>query len=296
MSHPYDPRGQGPPPAGGGPPGYPQTRGYSGQSPHHQQTQINPLATRPPTPTTAPPGPFAGTPPYAATGVDVYGNPVGAPPPGGPVGPAPGLTTNPLAVPALVTAFLVAPIGIILGHLSLAQINRRREDGRPIAIAALAVGYLLTLAAIVGLVLALIPGGPFDTTRDDPTVAATTPTVVTTQTTTTTTTTTTSYPTYSSPSSLTFVDTVTTPPGYTPNPGDSIANTIRTTGVGGCLHKETTGTTIDVLYRASCSSQNANYRVLRRTDVTTDCAGGDWVRTRANSYYNRDVVLCLEQL
>ena len=53
-------------------------------------------------------------------------------------GPRP---TNPMAIAALVSSLVLAPLGIIFGHISLSQIKRTGEDGRGLAIAGLAIGY-----------------------------------------------------------------------------------------------------------------------------------------------------------
>lgn len=69
--------------------------------------------------------------------------------------PRPGVT-NSMAIAAFVCAFLVAPLGIVFGHIALSQINRTGEDGHGLAIAGLVIGYfwtgllLLWLIAIVG--------------------------------------------------------------------------------------------------------------------------------------------------
>lgn len=49
--------------------------------------------------------------------------------------------TNTLAILALILAFTVYVAGIIVGHVSLAQIRRTGERGRGLAIAALIIGY-----------------------------------------------------------------------------------------------------------------------------------------------------------
>ena len=91
------------------------------------------------------------------------------PPSGMPGPPEPG--TNVLAVAALVLAvgnvvfgsflgfFLplvpaaVSLLVVILGHLSLAQIRRRGEDGRAVALAALGIGYLCLAGVLAILAL-----------------------------------------------------------------------------------------------------------------------------------------------
>jgi peptidyl-prolyl cis-trans isomerase B (cyclophilin B) len=59
--------------------------------------------------------------------------------------------TNAMAIAALVSAFVVAPLGIVFGHIALSQIRRSDEDGRGLAIAGLVLGYVFT-----GLYLLLI--------------------------------------------------------------------------------------------------------------------------------------------
>ena len=64
-------------------------------------------------------------------------------------GYAPPRRTNAMAVASLVASFIVAPLGIVFGHISLWQIRRSGEDGRGMAVAGLAVGYVLTVATAV---------------------------------------------------------------------------------------------------------------------------------------------------
>ncbi|MCV7168723.1 peptidylprolyl isomerase [Mycobacterium manitobense] len=61
-----------------------------------------------------------------------------------------------MAIAALVCAFLFAPLGIIFGHISLAQIKRTGEDGRGLALTGLIVGYVATALSIVFLVLMVL--------------------------------------------------------------------------------------------------------------------------------------------
>jgi peptidyl-prolyl cis-trans isomerase B (cyclophilin B) len=67
--------------------------------------------------------------------------------------PAPGLgqRTNGLAIGALVSSLFIAPLGIILGHLALSQIQRTGEGGRGLAIAGLVIGYVWTGLVVVFL-------------------------------------------------------------------------------------------------------------------------------------------------
>jgi peptidyl-prolyl cis-trans isomerase B (cyclophilin B) len=79
------------------------------------------------------------------------------PPPGNdwwgqPPQPAPGFyppyppprQTNSMAIVALVSALVFAPLGIVFGHISLSQIRRSGEDGKGMAIAGLVIGYIFT--------------------------------------------------------------------------------------------------------------------------------------------------------
>lgn len=64
--------------------------------------------------------------------------------------------TNSLAIASLVCAFVLAPLGVVFGHMSLAQIKRTGEQGRGLAIAGLIVGYLVIVAAIVVVVVSVV--------------------------------------------------------------------------------------------------------------------------------------------
>jgi hypothetical protein len=66
--------------------------------------------------------------------------------------------TNVLSIVSLVTSILgFAIVPIILGHISLGQITRTREQGRVMAIIGLVIGYLtLTGYLVVILVAAII--------------------------------------------------------------------------------------------------------------------------------------------
>ena len=60
--------------------------------------------------------------------------------------------TNSMAIASLISAFLVAPLGIVFGHISLSQLKRSGEDGRGLAIAGLVVGYVLTALTVITIV------------------------------------------------------------------------------------------------------------------------------------------------
>lgn len=88
----------------------------------------------------------------SAEGPPAYRNVVQPPYVGGPQ-----RGTNGTAIAALVLALLFAPLGIILGHIALAQIKRSGEGGAGLAKAALIIGYILVLPALIALlVLAVV--------------------------------------------------------------------------------------------------------------------------------------------
>ncbi|MCU1440813.1 MAG: hypothetical protein JWP85_1810 [Rhodoglobus sp.] len=59
---------------------------------------------------------------------------------------------NRLSVVALIAAFLLPLVGIVLGHLALRQIEQTGERGRSVAVAATALAYLITVGATIGIV------------------------------------------------------------------------------------------------------------------------------------------------
>lgn len=63
--------------------------------------------------------------------------------------PPPAGKTNTLAIIALIASFFISIVGVVLGHIALSQIKRTGEGGRGLAIAALVIGYLGILFAII---------------------------------------------------------------------------------------------------------------------------------------------------
>jgi hypothetical protein len=59
---------------------------------------------------------------------------------------------NTMAVIALVAAFVVSPLGAILGHVALNQIKTSGEGGRLAAVWALVLGYLGTIGYVIGII------------------------------------------------------------------------------------------------------------------------------------------------
>ncbi|MGB3486216.1 MAG: peptidylprolyl isomerase [Mycobacterium sp.] len=66
--------------------------------------------------------------------------------------PEPQPKTNGLAVASIFSAVLLAPLGVIFGHISLWQIKRSGEDGRGLAVAGLIVGYSMTVVMVAAVV------------------------------------------------------------------------------------------------------------------------------------------------
>jgi hypothetical protein len=64
--------------------------------------------------------------------------------------------TNGYAITALVSSFVIAPLGIVFGHLALRQIARTGEQGRGLAIGGLVIGYLGTAIAGVWVIAATV--------------------------------------------------------------------------------------------------------------------------------------------
>jgi Domain of unknown function (DUF4190) len=109
-----------------------------------------------------------GTEPF---GSSPYGSPTPTP------APAPSGEMNTLATLSIVFAFVFAPVGVVLGHVALAQISRRGERGRDRALIGLTLSYLFMLFAVVALIVWLIIGGG---PKSSPTQATPSGTVITT--------------------------------------------------------------------------------------------------------------------
>ena len=91
-----------------------------------------------------------------------YGAPNAAPVAGQPQAGQPSYTyqntapTNTLAILSLIAAFVVAPAGIVLGHLALGQIRRTGEQGNGLAKAGLILSYIFTGLWVIGIVIWII--------------------------------------------------------------------------------------------------------------------------------------------
>ncbi|HXL62008.1 MAG TPA: DUF4190 domain-containing protein, partial [Mycobacterium sp.] len=117
-------------------------------------------------------------------GTEPFGSsPYGSPTPT--TAPAPSGEVNTLATLSIVFAFVFAPVGVVLGHLALAQISRRGERGRDRALIGLTLSYVFILFAVAALIVWLIIGGgpkssPTQATPHRTTVATPSPSVSTT--------------------------------------------------------------------------------------------------------------------
>jgi hypothetical protein len=74
---------------------------------------------------------------------------------------------NTLAVLSPVCAVVFPPVGAVLGHLALLQMRRSGEPGRTAAIWGLILGYLLTAALVLGLLVWAV-SKPAETVRSAP--------------------------------------------------------------------------------------------------------------------------------
>jgi hypothetical protein len=178
--------------------------------------------------------------------------------------------TNGMAIASLVASLLVAPLGIVFGHISLHQIKRSGEDGKGLAIAGLVIGYLATVGAIIGLVFVVAMMA----------VVGSAVHRISTQ----------HHPGYQDPTPTTSEPRFGTP--------DSTAVAINNARVGDCIRRVTGARKSDgnlevTVSSAVCGSSSATDRVTMRTTSMSRCSSGEWVQTDA---YSPPVVLCLTKL
>ncbi|EQM31545.1 DUF4190 domain-containing protein [Rhodococcus erythropolis] len=184
-------------------------------------------------------------------------------------------TTNGLAIAALVGALVLAPVGIVLGHISLAQINRTGEQGRGLAIAGLVIGYIFTALLVLSIVWMFLIANAVTRAFDDYDSASSL--YYTSESSSTT------YPTYATTTSRTVA------PTYS---GSDTASVIANASVGDCVVRRLgadkgDGTSETYVSPVSCSSSSATHRVVSRGTSTSSCTA-DWVRKESPV-----VVLCL---
>jgi uncharacterized membrane protein len=236
----------------------------SPQSEHHQQpTQQLHAADPTQYAYTAPP------PPDPAQ----YTYPAAAPQPNAPVAPAYSgypqqRPTNSMAIAALISSLLIAPLGIVFGHISLSQIKRTGEEGKGLAIAGLVIGYLATAFAVIALVFMVFFMALFTSAVHQVNSR---------------------HPSYRYPAPTTSASPIGVP--------DASARAIHDAQVGDCIRRVTgarrsDGTLEVTVSSATCGSSSATDRVNMRTDSTSKCSG-EWVQTKA---YSPPIVLCLTKL
>ncbi|OJZ64175.1 DUF4190 domain-containing protein [Mycolicibacterium diernhoferi] len=61
-----------------------------------------------------------------------------------------------MSIAALVCSLVLAPLGIVFGHIALSQIKRSGEDGRGLAIAGLVIGYIFTAVALLWIIVTVV--------------------------------------------------------------------------------------------------------------------------------------------
>lgn len=174
--------------------------------------------------------------------------------------------TNSMAIAALVTSLVLAPLGVIFGHISLSQIKRTGEQGRGFAIAGLVIGYVGTAIASVSVIGVIVFVMSVKTSIDDFDSAFS------------------SYTTATTTPSRTLV--VSSP--------SSTSLAIKNAEVDDCINrvsgaKRSDGTRSVTVQNVSCSSSSATHRVTKITDDVDDCYD-TWVRS---TDYSPPIVLCL---
>ncbi len=64
--------------------------------------------------------------------------------------------TNSMAIAALVSALVFAPLGIVFGHIALSQLKHSGEDGKGLAIAGVVLGYVGTALFLLAVVFYVV--------------------------------------------------------------------------------------------------------------------------------------------
>jgi hypothetical protein len=99
--------------------------------------------------------PYQQTAPYGQPGQ--YGQPSAYGQPTAPYGYPPAPPTNVFAIVSLVSAFFIAVVAIITGHIALSQIKKTGEQGRGLALAGLIIGYAeIGIAVLAFVVIGII--------------------------------------------------------------------------------------------------------------------------------------------
>lgn len=79
---------------------------------------------------------------------------------------------NGFAITALVSSVVIAPLGIVFGHLALRQISRTGENGRGLAIGGLVIGYLSTAVAVIAILVFVVALNTATRSTDDYSVSS----------------------------------------------------------------------------------------------------------------------------
>ncbi|NMO93017.1 DUF4190 domain-containing protein [Actinomycetospora sp. TBRC 11914] len=102
------------------------------------------------------------TPQQQPTGYDAWSpTPPPAQPLYGPPGHLPAARWNTTSIVALITAFFLPLVAVVLGWVSVRQIARTGEQGKPLAITALVIGGLGCLGWILFWTAIIAGGGSF---------------------------------------------------------------------------------------------------------------------------------------
>ncbi len=166
---------------------------------------------------------------------------------------------NSLAVVALVSGLLIAPLGIVFGHIAPGQIRRTGEDGRSLAIAGLVLGYVFTGLAAIYIAFTLVVMTWFSMTLNSIT-ATTTETPL--------------------------------PLHQTKYERDDV---MYGTAIGECLASAGDENSVDwVLVKVPCTDSRATYKVTGRQTNPDDCAATGattWKRVLNNP--GKEIALCM---
>lgn len=137
-----------------------QTPGFAPQSPYAPNG--TPTAAYPQQPPQGPYAPFSAPQPASsgtnAPNASVSGQqpPAGYPyPPQGYYAPYPQQRWNIMSIIGFVLSFVFAPVGLVLSIVALVQINKSGEQGKPLAIAGIVVGAVITVLVILFIVFVI---------------------------------------------------------------------------------------------------------------------------------------------
>ena len=128
------------------------TSRMTNQNPPEQPNQQQPQAPYQPQAPQAPGQPY---PQQQAPG-QPYAQAPGQPYPYGAQPMAPKPPTSTLAIVSLILGIIVAPAGIITGHMALSKIKRTGEGGRGLALAGTIIGYVGTALGLLAIAITVV--------------------------------------------------------------------------------------------------------------------------------------------